>query len=172
MTGTGFGLMLSPITAAVLGATPPNRAGLGSSIVSASRQIGSVFGVALLGAVAVGQFADRLTSGLIGLGVPATVSGQVASVAASSGASAGASIASLLRQARVPVTPTAVHEVVGHAFAQALHPGFIITGVLLLAMALLSATLLRSVPAATSGAAGDEVRQLADDIEFIGAEMG
>jgi hypothetical protein len=42
---------------------------LDASIVSASRQIGSVFGVALLGALAVGQFAARLKSGLHGLGV-------------------------------------------------------------------------------------------------------
>src|SRR5262249_30150188 len=56
LSGVGFGFMLSPIAAAVLSATPPNRAGLGSSVVNTSRQIGGVFGVALLGAIVVGQF--------------------------------------------------------------------------------------------------------------------
>jgi EmrB/QacA subfamily drug resistance transporter len=172
MTGTGFGLMLSPITAAVLGATPPNRAGLGSSVVSASRQIGSVFGVALLGALAVGQFATRLTGGLAGLGVPRAVSGKIAETAASSGASAGSVIAAMLRQARVAVSPSAVHGVVGHSFAQALHLGFAVTGVLLLATGVLVATRLRAAPAPRAATAGEEAREIADEVEFIGSEIG
>ena len=49
MLGIGFGLMLSPLTAAVLSATPSTRAGLGSSMINTSRQVGSTLGVAVLG---------------------------------------------------------------------------------------------------------------------------
>jgi DHA2 family methylenomycin A resistance protein-like MFS transporter len=152
LSGVGFGFMLSPIAAAVLGATPPNRIGLGSSIVNTTRQIGSVFGVALLGAVVVGQFANRLTSGLVALGVPLGVSSQVATTVASSGASAGGRIALLLRTAHVRLAPASIHSAIGHAFALALHPSFVVSGVALLCVAVLTAVAMghpTSAPAAT-----------------------
>ena len=172
MSGLGFGFMLSPITAAVLSATPPNRAGLGSSVVSASRQIGSVFGIALLGAIVVGQFADRLTSGLVALGIPSGVSGRVANTVASAGASAGTRIAPLLRGARVRVAPGMVHDAIGHAFAQALHPGFAVSGAALLAVALLSATLLGRQAGATQPTQASQTLEIAEEVEFIGSEIG
>src|SRR5215467_3165424 len=39
--GMGFGFVLSPLTASVLSATPATRAGLGSSMITTSRQVGS-----------------------------------------------------------------------------------------------------------------------------------
>jgi EmrB/QacA subfamily drug resistance transporter len=172
LSGVGFGFMLSPIAAAVLAATPPNRAGLGSSVVNATRQIGSVFGVALLGAIVVAQFAGRLTSGLVALGIPSAVSGRVAGAVASSGASAGGRIAPLLRQAHLRVPVGAVHDAIGQAFAQALHPGFVVSGVALLTVALLSAALLVRPANATQPAHPRAMPQLAEEIQIVGSEIG
>jgi hypothetical protein len=172
MLGIGFGLMLSPITAAVLDATPPNRAGLASSVVGASRQIGSVFGVALLGALVVGQFADRLMSGFAALGFPSNLSRNIANTVASSGASAGAHMAPLLRHSPVHVTPTAVHDAIGQAFTQALHPGFVVSGLALLVVALLSATWLGRSTQALRSPQMDKPTALAKGMASVSTEMG
>ncbi len=143
MLGVGFGFMLSPITAAVFSATPPNRAGLGSAVVNTSRQIGSVLGIALLGAVVQAQFADRLTTGFAALGIGERTSASIATAVADSGASAGQLLPELLQAAKVHVLPAEVRATVGDAFTQALHPSFIISAILLFAVALAAFVALR-----------------------------
>ena len=173
MLGTGFGFMLSPITAAILGATPANRAGLGSSIVNTSRQVGSVFGIAVLGAIVAAQFTERLTAGFTALGIPHAMSGRLASAVAGSGASAGARIAPLLRHAHVQVAGGAVRQAVGQSFTQALHPSFVVSGVALLIVALLSLAFLGH-PVGVHGAAQSVPTNVenADGMEAIATEIG
>ncbi|MFE3254930.1 MFS transporter [Nocardia sp. NPDC059091] len=50
--GFGIGLCLTPMTATVLAAVHPHRAGMASSVHNALRQLGQVLGVAVLGALA------------------------------------------------------------------------------------------------------------------------
>ncbi|HEX6776576.1 MAG TPA: MFS transporter, partial [Ktedonobacterales bacterium] len=138
MFGIGIGLMLSPLTAAVLSATPPNRAGLGSSMVNTSRQIGSVFGIALLGALVEHQFSSNLLSNLTSLGVPTQISGKIADAIASAGAQAG----KVQLSGRLPITPETLRLTIGQSFTDALHLSFATAGIALLAAALLSALLL------------------------------
>src|SRR6185503_16012647 len=47
--GHGLGSTMAPMTAAVMGAVGPQRAGLGSAMTNTSREIGGVLGIALLG---------------------------------------------------------------------------------------------------------------------------
>jgi DHA2 family methylenomycin A resistance protein-like MFS transporter len=49
--GIGFALTMSPLTAAAIQAVSPQEGGLASGIISTTRQIGAVLGVAVLGAV-------------------------------------------------------------------------------------------------------------------------
>ncbi|OKI26905.1 MFS transporter [Streptomyces sp. CB03911] len=69
--GIGFALTLSPLTGAAIQAVSTQEGGLASGISSTTRQIGAVFGVALLGAVVRGQesgggsFAAGLNSAFI-----------------------------------------------------------------------------------------------------------
>lgn len=51
ITGLGYGLLSTPMAAAVLGAVPRERAGMASSTNLAARLAGGVFGVAVLGAL-------------------------------------------------------------------------------------------------------------------------
>jgi MFS family permease len=51
VTGIGMASTLTPTTAAVMGAVGPERAGLGSSTVNTSREVGGVLGIAVLGTV-------------------------------------------------------------------------------------------------------------------------
>ncbi|MFG2600624.1 MFS transporter [Streptomyces sp. NPDC048462] len=51
VAGTGFALAMSPLTGAAIQAVSPQEGGLASGVSSTTRQIGAVFGVAVLGAI-------------------------------------------------------------------------------------------------------------------------
>jgi EmrB/QacA subfamily drug resistance transporter len=51
IAGLGFGIAVVPLTAAVLGHVPAARSGMAASATNTARQLGSVFGVAALGAI-------------------------------------------------------------------------------------------------------------------------
>jgi MFS family permease len=51
VAGLGFGVAVVPLTAAVLGHVPAARSGMAASLTNTARQLGSVIGVAVLGAI-------------------------------------------------------------------------------------------------------------------------
>jgi EmrB/QacA subfamily drug resistance transporter len=51
MMGHGIGATMAPMTAAVMHAVGPQRAGLGSATTNTAREVGGVFGIALLGTI-------------------------------------------------------------------------------------------------------------------------
>ncbi len=53
---TGIALTMSPMTAAIMSAVPPRRAGAGSAMNDASRELGAALGVAVLGSVAASRY--------------------------------------------------------------------------------------------------------------------
>ena len=64
---SGIALAMSPMTAAIMSAVPPRRAGAGSAMNDASRELGAALGVAVMGSVAASRYAhavDGLTGGL------------------------------------------------------------------------------------------------------------
>ena len=139
MGGIGFGFMLSPLTAAVLSATPPTRAGLGSSMINTSRQVGSTLGVAVLGAVVEQQFSGNIASQLTQWGVPGSISTTIASKIAGAGAQAS----QIHLAGRLPLSQAALHQAIDQAFVDALHGSFLISGTALFAVALLVTFLLQ-----------------------------
>ena len=145
MMGIGFGLMLSPLTAAVLSATPPARAGLGSSMFNTSNRIGNTLGIAVLGAFVLQQFSGNITSQLTQRGVPASISATIANKIAAAGAQASQAPLS----GRLPLPPAALHQAINQAFVDALHGSFLIAGIVLLAAAMLVAFLLQQERPAT-----------------------
>ncbi|MET8009401.1 MFS transporter [Streptomyces sp. NPDC005271] len=56
----GMGLSMPMLSTSIIGALPHSRAGLGSGLGSAARELGSALGVAVMGTVLTGRFADRL----------------------------------------------------------------------------------------------------------------
>jgi EmrB/QacA subfamily drug resistance transporter len=132
--GIGLGLMLSPLTAAVLSGTPPQLVGLVSSVNNTSRQVGFSLGVAVLGTFVVQQFTSNIASQLTLAGVPASLGATIASKIASAGAQAG----QVQLSGRLPLP------------AAALHGSYLISGTALLAAALLVAFLLQQKQRSTS----------------------
>jgi EmrB/QacA subfamily drug resistance transporter len=76
--GIGMGATMAPMTAAVMNAVGPQRAGLGSAMTNTSREVGGVFGIALLGTILTSILKGSLTGGLGGLGLAPAQSEAIA----------------------------------------------------------------------------------------------
>jgi len=168
--GIGLGLMLSPLTAAALSATPPIRAGLGSSVSNTSRQVGFSLGIAVLGAVVLQQFSGNIASQLAQRGVP----GPLGAAIASKIATAGAQASRVSLPGRLPLPPAALHQAINQAFVDALHGSFLIAGVGLLVAALLVAFLLgqkQPTPRTSVAPADSQVTTVASAVQHIAAAV-
>jgi DHA2 family methylenomycin A resistance protein-like MFS transporter len=63
-TGFGMALTMPAATSAVVESAPPERTGVAAGVINASRQVGGVIGVALLGTLAANGLAGGLRAGL------------------------------------------------------------------------------------------------------------
>jgi EmrB/QacA subfamily drug resistance transporter len=72
IAGLGFGIALVTMTQAVLTIVRPEESGMASSTVNTSRELGGVFGVAVLGSVVNAALIGGLTRRMIELHVPPT----------------------------------------------------------------------------------------------------
>ena len=57
---SGMALSMSPLTSALMSAVPPERAGSGSAMNDATRELGAALGVAVLGSIAASRYAHAL----------------------------------------------------------------------------------------------------------------
>ncbi|MCO5966908.1 MFS transporter [Actinoallomurus soli] len=64
LMSTGMGLSTPPLSTSVIGALPPKRAGLGSGLNGAAREVGSALGVAVLGTILSTRFTAELPAGV------------------------------------------------------------------------------------------------------------
>jgi hypothetical protein len=93
----GFALSMSPMTAAIMSAVPSRRAGAGSAMNDASRELGAALGIAVMGSIAASQFTNSIKPLTHGLSpalqerAGASIAGAIA-VADSIGAKAGAAL--------------------------------------------------------------------------------
>jgi len=63
LVGVGIGCMFAPLTLAVMASTPPQRAGLGSSMINTTRIVGFTAGAAVLGTIVAGIVGGELQAG-------------------------------------------------------------------------------------------------------------
>ncbi len=70
IAGLGFGIALVTMTQAVLTRVRPEESGMAASTVNTSRELGGVFGVAVLGAVVNAQLTSGLSEKLVKLHIP------------------------------------------------------------------------------------------------------
>ena len=71
IAGVGFGIAFVTMTASVLAIVPPEQSGMAASTVNTSRELGGVFGVAVLGSVVNAQLTGGLDEKLVRLHIPA-----------------------------------------------------------------------------------------------------
>jgi len=117
---------------------PPNRSGLGSSVLNTTRQIGITLGIAVLGAFVLNRYPVNITSQLTQRGVPDSISTTIANQVAATGA--GASKLPLPRH--LPISPLALHQAINQAFVDSIKAAFILVGIAMLVSALLAVFLL------------------------------
>ena len=83
----GMAMTMTPMTAAVMASVEPRHAGVASAATNTSRELGGVFGIALLGAIVTGAFKRGFLARLVASGIP---KGQAQGILARAGASAAA----------------------------------------------------------------------------------
>jgi predicted MFS family arabinose efflux permease len=73
LAGIGFGASVVPVTAVALETVPARHSGMAASATNTCRELGAVFGVAVLGSVVNAHLTSDLVARLRGLGVPANL---------------------------------------------------------------------------------------------------
>jgi EmrB/QacA subfamily drug resistance transporter len=64
LIGTAMGMSMTPATNSIMGALPPEKAGIGSATNDVTRQVGGTLGVAVLGAILSKKYATQLGASL------------------------------------------------------------------------------------------------------------
>ncbi|MGU3431985.1 MFS transporter [Actinomycetes bacterium M1A6_2h] len=103
--GAGLGLISSPATEAIMGVVPTDKAGMGSAVNDATRELGGTLGVAVIGSIALSVYREGLdTTGLPdalvepareSVGAAMEAARQAAESFGSAGAMAGAQLSDL-----------------------------------------------------------------------------
>jgi EmrB/QacA subfamily drug resistance transporter len=130
--GHGMGSVMAPMTAAVMNSVGPQRAGLGSAMTNTSREVGGVFGIALLGTVLTTTLKDSLGPSLTGLGLPAPQQTLIAEAAGHGRLDPG------LLAGLSPDQAGAVQAAFGQAFMDGFQLALVIGGAVLLVAALVA----------------------------------
>lgn len=64
LIGTGMGLTSAPATEAIMGVVPAAKAGIGSAVNDATRELGGTLGVAVIGSVALSMYRNTLADNI------------------------------------------------------------------------------------------------------------
>jgi EmrB/QacA subfamily drug resistance transporter len=138
LAGLGFGVAVVPVTSVALTEVPAAHSGMAASATSTSREMGSVVGVAVLGAIVNGHLAVDLAARLTTLGVPPMfqkiVIDAVETGKVPSGGSGGAAKAAA---AFGPLVVKVIDAAYG-AFHTGLNVSLTVSGVTILASALVA----------------------------------
>jgi EmrB/QacA subfamily drug resistance transporter len=161
LMAAGLGLTASPATEAIMGALPPDKAGVGSAVNDTTRELGGTLGVAVVGSVLSSAYGSHVVASLTGLGVPS----RVASAAGQS-AAAGLATAAHLPPGLREVAAAAARQ----AFMAGLHQGSLVAagataGAAFVALIFLPARARQVLP----GAAQQETPEAAPDAECYAA---
>ena len=77
VTAAGIALAMTPVTDAIMGAVPAEKFGVGSAVNDTTRELGGALGIAILGSIFQGAFADRMSPTVAALPAPLAQYGSV-----------------------------------------------------------------------------------------------
>ena len=90
ISGIGIGLAVAPVTSAVMATAPKDRVGNASGVLSTMRQVGSLMGIAILGAVLQSQVTANITAGVHAVqGIPDAIKQKIIAGATAGGLQMG-----------------------------------------------------------------------------------
>ncbi|MFE1765201.1 MFS transporter [Streptomyces angustmyceticus] len=133
MVGLGIGLTLTPISTLVMMRVPAARSGMASGASNATRQLGSVFGVAVLGTLLTTRMTESVRDRLTDAHVPAPMRDQIVRAVQAGGA----------KSTGHGGTSTQISDMVHYAFVDGLHMAERVGAVLLLVTAVIVYFLVR-----------------------------
>jgi MFS family permease len=88
--GLGMGLIMAPVTTVVMANTPVQQSGMGAGILATIRQIGSVMGISVLGAIIQNQLVTNVENALSRIPqIPAVIRNEIIQGLASGSISLG-----------------------------------------------------------------------------------
>ncbi|MGH9018269.1 MAG: MFS transporter [Acidimicrobiales bacterium] len=134
IAGVGFGMALVPVTSTPLTVVRPQRSGMAASATNTSREMGAVFGVAVLGAIVNAKLTGQLGSRLKAIGIPPSFQSLVLHAVTGGGIGNGgaANQAEHSKNAAIARIATKVVNAAFQAFGDGLHLALGISGALLL----------------------------------------
>ncbi len=125
LMGLGIGLIMSPMTTAVMGTVPAARAGMASATSNTMRQVGGVFGIAVLGNLVTHRFTTDLSASLAKFRLPPAVTQKIVAMAGQGRESASGQ--------KIPgVDAAALGHTINVAFTSGIHVALWASGILLL----------------------------------------
>ena len=141
IAGAGFGMALVPVTSTPLTVVRPERSGMAASATNTSREMGAVFGVAILGAIVNAKLTGQLAARLKAIGIPPSFQSLVLHAVTGGGIGSGgaANQAEHSKNAVIAKIATKVVNAAYEAFGSGLHLALKISGVLLLVGAVVGA---------------------------------
>jgi MFS family permease len=137
VTGLGMGLAMVPVTVLVLDVVPPEHSGMAASATNTARQLGVVFGVAILGGLVNRELMSHLRQRLTVLHIPSFFQGSIINAYEHGGTGKGGSLSGIKE-----LFPSFVARIYAAAYA-AFHDG--------LATALALSAILISIAAVLAG---------------------
>jgi EmrB/QacA subfamily drug resistance transporter len=151
IAGIGFGIALVPMTSTPLSVVPPERSGMAASATNTSRELGAVFGVAILGSIVNARLTGGLAARLKAIGIPPSFQSLVLHAVTSGGLSSNAATsAEQSKNAAVAKIATKVVHAAYNAFGSGLHTSLEISGWLLCAGAVGAAVTIHRVKGGTA----------------------
>ena len=141
IVGIGIGMLLVPMTSVPLTVVPPERSGMAASATNTSREMGAVFGVAILGAIVNAKLTGDLAARLKAIGIPPNFQSLVLHAIQTGGASSGgeASSAEHSKNAQIARIASKVVNAAYDAFGSGLHEALVLSGSLILVGAVVAA---------------------------------
>ena len=146
MMGIGMASTMTPMTAAVMNAVGPQRSGLGSATTNTAREVGGVFGVALLGTLLTTQLRRSLTSALSTVGLAAPIQTAIVE-SAGHGRLDPRQLAGL-----APEQGRVVHQAFNDAFMDGFQLALMVAGLVVLAVAVVANRYIGRGPGQHAGA--------------------
>jgi EmrB/QacA subfamily drug resistance transporter len=139
IAGIGIGMLLVPVTSVPLTVVPPERSGMAASATNTSREMGAVFGVAILGAIVNAKLTGDLAARLKAIGIPPNFQSLVEHAIQTGGTSGGAaSSAEHSKNATIAQISKKVINAAYDAFGSGLHEALLLSGCLILAGAVVA----------------------------------
>jgi EmrB/QacA subfamily drug resistance transporter len=139
IAGIGIGMLLVPVTFVPLTVVEPERSGMAASATNTSREMGAVFGVAILGSIVNAKLTGDLAARLKEIGIPPTFQSLVQHAIQTGGASGGAaSSAEHSQNATIARISKKVIKAAYDAFGAGLHEALMVSGCLILAGAVVA----------------------------------